>query len=396
MNTIDANEMDGPGPGEERIPRADWDRAPWNRYTFYHVRDWVRTTPVARGAASPRAWPEARQDIGGVAFEIDGRRQTMNEFLDSSYTDGFLVLHRGRLIAERYENGMTSSSTHLLQSVSKSVTGTLAGILIGRGQMRSDTLLTHYLPELEATAYRGATLQHVLDMSSGVAWDENYTAPDSHMAQMDAACGWKARMNEHWPECMWDLVLTLRESCGEHGATFSYRSIETDVLGFVIERITGMRLAELVSCELWAPMGAEADAYFSVDSSGFACACGGFNTTLRDLARFAQLFATEGSAGGRPIVPVAWIEKTRRGDHEVFRGAYREVLPDGAYRHQFWIEDAARRALIGRGVFGQLIYIDPGAQFVAVKFSSWPVFVDANRSRTALTAVRALRDALSG
>ena len=384
------------GPDGKAVPHQEWDRAPWNRYTFQHVDQWVKTTPVRRGAAAGAAWPEAIQDIGALAFECDGERSTMSEFLASSYTDGFIVLHRGQLIAEHYENAMTRRSRHLLQSVSKSVTGALAGILVGRGEIRPAALLTYYLPELAATAYRGATVQHVLDMTSGVAWDENYTALDSHVAQMDAACGWKKRADPSWPECMWDLVLTLRESAGAHGASFGYRSIETDVLGFVLEKASGVRIAELLSRELWVPLGAEEDGYFTVDPTGFACTCGGLNTTLRDLARFAQLFVTGGAtAAGRPALPPEWIAETRRGNHDLFQGAYREALPHGAYHNQFWIEDGTRHALLGRGVFGQLVYIDPEAQFVAVKLSSWPVFTDVKRLRTALAAVRALRAALT-
>jgi CubicO group peptidase (beta-lactamase class C family) len=194
---------------------------------------------------------------------------------------------------------------------------------------------------------------------------------------------------------MWDLVLTLHESRGAHGADFNYRSIETDVLGFVIERATGARLAELVSRELWAPMGAEEDACFTVDPAGFACACGGLNATLRDLSRFGVLYVSGGSAGGRQVVPEAWIEKTRQGKPELFRGAYREVLPNGAYSNQFWIEDPVRGVLLARGVFGQLIFMDPAAQFVAVKLSSWPEFVNPARTRTALAAIRAIRDSLA-
>jgi CubicO group peptidase (beta-lactamase class C family) len=254
--------------------------------------------------------------------------------------------------------------------------------------------VTHYLPELAATAYRGATIQQVLDMTSGVHWDETYTAPDSHCAQMDVACGWKTTKDPSWPTCMWDLVLTLREARGPHGADFSYRSIETDVLAFVLERATGTRLAELVSKELWAPMGTEEDACFTVDPTGFACACGGLNATLRDLARFGQLYVAGGVSGDRQLIPEEWIRQTRAGDPDLFRGAYREVLPHGAYCNQFWLEDTARRVLLARGVFGQLIFMDPAAEFVAVKLSSWPEFVNPTRTRTALAAIRAIRDAL--
>lgn len=382
-----------PSQNSALAPREDWDRSPWNRRTFQRVRELVPTTQVRR-SSTPLNWSCAPQDISGLQFDLDGRRDTIKGFLDASYTDGFCVVHRGKIVSEHYDNGMNEHTVHLLQSVSKSVTATILGILVARGRIRVDVPVTHYLPELTATAYRGATMQQVLDMTSGVYWDETYTAPDSHCAKMDVACGWKISKDPNWPACMWDLVLTLRESRGAHGVDFSYRSIETDVLGFALERATGMRLGELVSSELWAPMGAEEDACFTVDPTGFACACGGLNATLRDLARFGELYVTGGAAGNRQVVPEDWIRQTRNGKPELFRGAYHEVLPNGAYRNQFWLEDTERRVLLARGVFGQLIFMDPASEFVAVKLSSWPEFVNPTRTRTALAAIRAIRDAL--
>lgn len=382
-----------PDPRQLAIPHAEWDRAPWNRYTFQHVREQVPTAQVRRSSA-PYAWRLAPQDLGAISFECDGRRMNVAEFLASSYTDGFCVVHRGALITEHYDNGMNAHSIHLVQSVSKSVTATVLGILAGRGEIRTDALVTHYLPELEATAYRGATVQQLLDMTSGVLWDEDYTAPDSHCAQMDVAAGWKSGGKPGWPENMWEQVLTLTQARGPHGQDFSYRSIETDVLGFVLERVSGTRLPELASRELWAPMGAAEDGCFTVDPTGFACANGGFNATLRDLARFGLLYASGGEAQGRQLVPTAWIDQTRNGNPELFKGAYREVLPRGAYRNQFWLEEAGRRVLLARGVFGQLIYMDPDAELVAVKLSTWPEFINPARTRTALAAIRAIRDAL--
>ena len=383
-------------PGQAFVvpPRADWDRGPWNRRTFQRVRELVPTAQVRR-SSTPAPWSRALQDLGSVEIEIDGRRETVDQFLAASFTDGFCVVHRGKIVAEHYNNGMSEHTLHLVQSVSKSVTATVLGILAARGQVRVDVPVTHYLPELAATAYRGATVQQVLDMTSGVQWDETYTAPDSHCAQMDVACGWKTTSDPTWPKSMWELLLTLRESRGPHGADFSYRSIETDVLGFVLERATGVRLAALVSNELWAPMGAEEDACYTVDPTGFACACGGFNATLRDLARFASLYVSGGANAARQIVPANWIENTRAGDTRLFRGSYQEELPSGAYRNQFWVEDPVRRVLLARGVFGQLIFMDPAAEFVAVKVSSWPEFVNPDRTRTALAAIRAIRNALA-
>lgn len=386
---------DPANPGAPIIPRRDWDRAPWNRWTFQHVREMMPTAQVWRGEGPASPLPEAHQDIERIGFEVDGRRDTIAGFLDTSFNDGLLVLHRGKIVAERYHNGMNAHTLHLSQSVAKSIVGTVAGILVGRGVVDPAAPVTEYLPELHATAYRGATVQNVLDMTSGVVFDETYTALDSHMAKIDAASGWKERRQPDWPASVWELILTLTETECAHDASFRYRSIETDVLSFVLQRAAATPLAELVSRELWAPMGAGEDACFTVDPAGYALGDGGFNATLRDYGRFALLHLGRGEIDGRHIVPAAWIEEITSGARpELFGGTYHEVLPEGAYHNQFWVEGGTSRAYMARGVFGQLIYIDPAADFAAVVLSSWPDFVDALRTRTAIAAVRAIRDAL--
>ncbi|HUA26086.1 MAG TPA: serine hydrolase [Steroidobacteraceae bacterium] len=381
-------------PQDRVVPRAAWDRAPWNRWTFQHVRELMPTAAVRRGAGPVLRLPSTVMELTDLPFTSDGVTQTIGEFLQTTQTDGFLILHRDRIVLEYYANGMTPSTLHLSQSVAKSLVGTLAGLLAGRGFLDIKAPVTAYLPALERTAYRGATVQHLLDMTSGVAWDENYEATDSDIARMDVASGWKDSDCPTWPRHMWELVLTLQRAARPHGQLFAYRSIETDVLGFVLQQAGGASLAELLSRELWQPLGAEEDACFTVDPAGFPYGSGGFNATLRDYGRFALLYANGGRVAGKQLLPHGWVEEVQAANHARFVGHYREVLPRGAYHNQFWIEDPEQRVLLARGVFGQLIYLDPGTGFAGVKLSSWPVFVDVAGTRRALAAMRAIRAAL--
>ena len=379
-------------PGTPIIPRADWDYPPYHRWTFQHVREMTATAQIWRGQGPVSPLPTRSVEIDHIEFEAAGRRRTIRDFLDNSFTDGFLVLSRGEIVAERYMNGMKPHGHHLAMSVTKSIVATVLGILVHRGLVETVAPVTKCLPELEATAYRGATVQQVLDMTSGVLFDESYTTEGSHMQQLDQACGWKPMTRPEWPQTVWQLIMTLTEQQRPHGQIFSYRSIETDILGFLMERVSGLPLAELISNELWGPMGAEEDAYITVDHGGYALADGGLNATLRDYARFALLHLRGGRLNGRQIVPSEWIEETRRGNHELFQGVYRTVLPHGAYHNQFWIEDAERRSYMCRGIFGQYIYMDPQTDFAAVKLSTWPEFVNPDRSIEALAAIHAIRD----
>ena len=176
-----------------------------------------------------------------------------------------------------------------------------------------------------------------------------------------------------------------------HGEIFEYRSIETDVLAFCLERITGKRLPQILSEVIWQKMGAQENACFTIDSEGFATADGGLNACLRDYARFGQLMLDDG--GG--IIPVDWVKATRSGLHGKFEGRYAATLPGGAYRNMWWIDGTPSRALLARGVFGQLIYINYTTGIVVAKVSSWPDFVSPELEIATLNAIRGIENYLA-
>jgi len=388
----------GPVSAVPRLPRADWDRAPHNRWAFQHVREILPTAEVWRGEGPASPLQRRPADLDSMSFiSPDGMPMTVADWLADSFTDGFIVVHCGLIVYERYFNGMHERSLHLSQSVAKSLTGTLAGILAGEGVIDVDAPLTDYLPDLARTAYAGAALRHVLDMTSGVRFNEEYTDLNSDIAATDVASGWKPpQPGRAYPGSMWEHVMGLSVKEREHGGLFVYRSIETDVLAFALEAATGKRFVDLVGERLWSRLGAEESACFTVDATGFGLADGGFNATLRDYARFGLLHLNGGMANGRQVLPAAWIADTQRGNPALFGPPYTEMLPHGAYRNCFWIEDARGRAYLARGVFGQMIYIDPDHQMVAVKLSSWPEFVSVPRNVLTLTALRAIATHLSG
>ncbi len=373
-------------------PRTDWDRGPWNRWTFQHIREILPTAEVWRGRGAVRELPRSETDLDGLAVvDSAGAPTTLAGLLDETYTDGFLIIRNGVIAYERYFNGMTERTLHLSQSVGKSLVAAVAGILAGRGMLDVNAPVTQYLPPLAQTAWRGATLQQVLDMTTGVRFDEAYTNPYSGAGMLDVASGWKPIPPESdpaftWPKHIWELIISLTETERPHGGWFHYRSIETDVLAFCMERVTGKRLPQLVSEELWQKMGAEESACFTVDSAGYGLADGGLNATLRDYGRFGQLMLE----GGGGVIPPHWIEATRTGDHSIFGDPYTLSLPQGAYKNQFWIEDPRSRSIMCRGVFGQLIYMNWDTNMVAVKLSSWPDFLNVPYNVATLAALHSI------
>jgi CubicO group peptidase (beta-lactamase class C family) len=380
----------------DRLPNETWDRAPYNRWSFQHIRELVPTVEVWRGEAPASILERAPREIGRIAVtRHDGSKSTVAGVLEATFTDGFIVVKSNRVVTEIYMNGMTERTLHLSQSVAKSVTASVAGVLIWRGVLDPQAPVTEYLPELAKTAYSGAKLQHLLDMTSGVRFGEEYTDRFSDIGLTDVASGWKAIPADKppsgaWPESIWDQILTLKTKEAEHGSRFKYRSIETDVLAFCMERASGQRLAELTSEHLWQPMGAEEDACFTVDRSGYALADGGFNATLRDYARVGLVHLGIGTFNGRSILPAEWVADIRRGPHGLANDHVHELFPNGCYRNQFWIEDRAKETTMARGVFGQLIYIAPEHDMVVVKLSSYPEFINVNHSKDTLAAIRAI------
>jgi CubicO group peptidase (beta-lactamase class C family) len=378
-------------------PRMDWDRPPWNRWAFQNIRQILPTAEVWRGTGNIRALPRDDRDLDGLAVtDSHGGPTTLAGLLDETYTDGFLVIRNGAIVYERYFNGMEARTLHLSQSVAKSVTAAAAGALAGKGVIDIHARITDYLPELNDTAYRGATLKHVLGMVSGVAFSEDYTDPYSDVGKCDVASGWKpapplADPAFRWPRHMFELIQSLERLERRHGDLFSYRSIETDVLAFCMERAAGRRLPQIVAEEIWQPMGAEESACFTVDAAGYALADGGFNACLRDYGRLGLLYLENG--GG--ILPPDWVEDTRNGNHAIFGEPYTSTTPDGAYSNQWWIEDRHSRAIMARGVFGQMIYVNWDYGMVAVKLSSWPDFLNVAYTVATLKSLHAIGQSLA-
>jgi len=360
-----------PDPGQ-LVTTASWQEGPKNRWAFQHVGELVPSAVVSRGSGPVLPLVPAPEDLSAVLVDAVEGSSTLEGFLQDTYTDGFLVLRDGGILHERYFNGMRPESRHLLQSVSKSLCGVLAGALVESGAVDLGATVSTYVPELWDSAFGDATISQLLDMTAAVEFNEDYADPDSDVQAQDRAAGWRPRRIDD-PESSYAFLGTLRSS-GGHGRSFQYCSATTDALAWVLERATGRRYPELLSDELWSRIGAEHDAFVTVDEAGFALANGGVSVSLRDLARFGHLVLSGGSVGEHRACSADWIAGIRAGaDPKLMKGtAFAEEFPQGSYRAQWWVTGGETDAIEGRGIFGQYLWIDPAANVVIAKLSSLP------------------------
>jgi CubicO group peptidase (beta-lactamase class C family) len=287
------------------------------------------------------------------------------------------VLQGGSCVVERYDHGLRPEMPHIIFSVSKSVTGTLAGIIVGDGRLDPDAPVTRYIPEVAGSAYGDCLVRHVLDMTVSTSFVEDYLDPSGDFARYRVATGWNPVTGE--PADLRSFLTTLGRGAEPHGAMFHYVSPNSDLLGWILERATGTPYAVLLSEELWQPMGASDDAYITVDRLGAPRTAGGLCVTLRDLARVGELMRRRGAAAGRQLVPESWIDDIlTNGDEAAWRRgrAAGSILPGGRYRSQWYSVGDDHGAFCAIGIHGQWIYVDPATGIVIAKLSSQPLPVD--------------------
>jgi CubicO group peptidase (beta-lactamase class C family) len=395
--------MEGSPPAAEAtVTLANWWHAPFNRWSLQHAEEIMPTAHIAHGSTVrvlPAADPSA--ELGALTFEVDGEGWTVDEMLDATHTDGFMVLHRGTVMMQRYANGLTPRKRHILFSVTKSVVATLAGILVGRGALDPGDTVGTVIPELSETSWGDATVQHVLDMRTGTRFDEDYEDNEADMAAYTVASGMGPRTDATQPTDIYSYLAGL-ENDRAHGGAFDYRSPVTSMLGWICEQAGGASLATLIAGDLWGPMGAEHDASITLDANGAAMAAGGMSVTLGDLARFGQLWLEHGRGPqGDTVVPEAWIADTMAGgpdSREAFAASQDVAILEVAgwfYRNKWWVMDADAPWYSGMGINGQYLSVHEPSGVVIAKLSSQPVADDPEVERLELQASRAIAEALA-
>ena len=318
----------------EPIPASD------NPYTFPR-RDFV--------------WPET--------FFFDDEQRLLSEELEHYKTDGLIVLHNGNLLYENYWNNNSATSKHIAFSVTKSFVSALVGIALDEGLIDNiEDPITKYLPDFNGTGYEGVRIKDILQMSSGVDFNEDYADPKSDINRFGRATARGSSFR--------DFAKSL-ERGREPGTYHHYVSIDTQVLGFLLAEVTGMPLKEYLYKKIWNKIGMEDDAFFIVDNNGVEMALGGLNATLRDYAKFGELYLNRGKWNGEQVVPASWVDASHTTDGPHLKPGESELSSSPwGYGLQWWVPGFPDTDYTASGVYNQYIYIDPLTNVVIAKTSS--------------------------
>lgn len=393
--------MQGSPPAREAQVRWD-DGSMWvfpkTRWAFSNHQALLPTVGVPRAgmvAGLPRA---ENAKLDAVRFTTaDGREMSWADAFDANYTDGIVVLHKGRVVYERYGGALKPEGRHIAFSVTKSFVGTLAEILIHEGKLDEGRTVGSYVPELAQSGFGSATLRQLLDMRTAIAFNEDYAGAGTQLSDVTrmsiAAAVAPAPPGFKGPDGSFAFTASLGGN-GEHGGNFVYRTPNTQALQWVVERVGGAPLATQLSERIWKPMGMEQEATIAVDRLGTAFGGGGLNANLCDFARFGEMIRNGGRWNGQQVLPPAVARSIlSAGDVPAFAAAKYPGLEGGSYRSQWW--HRAGGQVMAVGIHGQGIYIDPKAEMVIARFASHPVASNRAINGSTLPAYDAIAAALS-
>lgn len=399
--------MQGFPPPEDKIitqPDSVYFSFPRLRWSVCHLREFLPTEEISRGLGapvpldyvSPAEFADLRQEIDALTFlpQNSDTPMTWEESLYANYTDGMLILHKGKVVYERYFGCLEEDGKHAIMSMTKSFTGLLAEIMVVEGALDDTQLVRDVIPEIGDSAFATATVRQVMDMTTGVQYSENYSDPNADIWLYSRAASPLPKPADYeGPNGYWEYLQQVKPE-GNHGDEFHYKTINSDMLGWIISRVSGKSVTELASERLWRRMGVEQDAYQTVDGKGVPFAGGGITAGLRDLGRLGQLMLNEGELNGERLFPAEVVEKiSAGGDRSKFGDGF-PTFGAGSYTSQWWVLHNDHGAYAARGVHGQTIYVDPTADMVLVRLASFPQAQNGFIDPTSLPAYQAVAEFL--
>ena len=316
-------------------------------------------------AKNPSIFPKIQNEVMPDGFKFREKEVSLQTYLDSSYTTGFLVLQDDSIVYETYLRDHTANQTQIIWSVSKSFVSAMMGIAIAEGKIKSiEQKVEEYCPELKGSGYEGVRIKDVLQMSTGVGFNEDYADFWSDINRWGRGFAWGSSQDA------FAASLTRVKPPGTYN---HYVSINTHVLGMILVKATGKSLAAYAQEKIWEPLGMEHDSYWLVDDYDMEMALGGLNTTVRNCAKLGSLYLNQGNWQGRQIIPSDWIKASTTPDAPHLQpGDNPNSAHYYGYGYQWWIPESEEGEYLARGVYNQYIYVNPTTRTVIVKHSANP------------------------
>jgi len=367
-----ANAESGGRPDDVSI--ANFQFGPHNRWSFSHIREVLTTANIPHDPAQTLALPRSDEYNAELTVEFQGQRQSIIDVAKQQYIDGILVIKGGAVLHEAYFGELRPELPHLMMSQSKSVIGVLASVFEANGLIDFERSVGSYVPALAKSGWGPDPVRLLLDMKDGADYTEDYEDFTSTVRLQDCAVGWGSGdyCPENGPRGGYEFFASVGRN-EENLGRFIYKSGSTDVMGWVLEEVGGAPLAELIATHIWQPMGAEFDAYITVDNAGFALADGGMNATLRDMGRFGLLMLNRGSALGREVIPASYVEDILHQPGDPEWPYSEEGSSDQPYYRTFWWGSGNGEGDVSAsGIHGQYLLVAPEADMVIAIFSTWP------------------------
>lgn len=382
--------MEGfPPPPDKRVNKSNaLLSAPYNRWSYLHMRMIYPSAPIPAAKQGIPLEKDIDEGVGNIKIKepVTGQMTDMATFLKKTYTDSLVVIHGNKIVYETFLNGMSPNQPHQMMSVTKSFCGLLAEVAIANGKMKESDAVVKYVPELKkASAFSGATVGEVLDMTNSMDFTEDYADPKSGIRQYGAVIGWTAKEPDiEYADSLYDYLQTLKiDKHYKHGEIFHYQTPKTDVVNWITNRVNNQSFQEAMYRQLWSKLGTEGSTYILLDGNATLVAGGGLNATPYNLARFATMMINNGKFQGEQVVSPSVIEKLAKGgsikafDNGPDSDGLVHKKGEWSYRSQWWVKHTkGMEAFMAIGIHGQWIYLDPTREVAIIKQSSQPVSKD--------------------
>jgi CubicO group peptidase (beta-lactamase class C family) len=375
-----------PASRESQVSFQNYRQYPFSKWSFRNIGAPLHVLMVPRSGPIHSYQQAKTNEVRNLPVTTaTGDIQSFEEVFKGNDADGVIVVRNNTILYENYWNGLSRDYQHTWFSMTKSLTSTALGILVSQKKVDLSISPVHYIPELKATPWERTTVQDILNMSTGLGFYENYSDTASFFYKYFGSAnhlydipGMDSNPKTATVLGVYDFLTkqATQNKNLEPGYKFEYNSSNTEVIGWIISRITGKPYNEFIQENIWAKIGAEHDACFTLDNASTARASGGMYSTLRDAALFGLFILKRGNIDGKQLVPADWIDETLRltaADKERYaRNDFyiKAGFPYVAYKNCWWIIDETKGEYVAVGVHGQLLYINRSAKMVIAYFPS--------------------------